>query len=153
MNRFCLSIIVASLVGLSGLVHTASISAQAPAKPKTPVSNAARETTDSKAEAERLDRERRAQARALLISLASDARSFRDQSLRARSLARIADVLWNADTEQGRTLFRKAWEAADIADRESHEHITLGQWPPNLRLEVLKMTARHDRQLAEELLK
>jgi hypothetical protein len=152
MNRACLSTIVASLVGLSCLVHAASISAQTPAKPKTPLGNAAAKETSDKADAERLDRERRAQARALLISLASDARSFRDQMLRARSLARIADVLWNADTEQGRTLFRKAWEAADIADRESHEHIVLGQWPPDLRLEVLKLTARHDRQLAEEFL-
>jgi hypothetical protein len=152
MSRTCLYFIVGSLVALSGVVHPALTSAQAPANPKKTVSNAARETSDSKADAERLDRERRAQARALLISLASDARSFRDQTLRARSLARIADVLWNADTEQGRTLFRKAWEAADIADRESHEHIVLGQWPPNLRVEVLRLTARHDRQLAEEFL-
>jgi hypothetical protein len=153
MNRTCLYLMICCLVGLRGLIDPASGSAQAPAKPKTPISNvAAKEAADSKADAERLDNERRAQARALLISLASDARSFRDQMLRARSLARIADVLWNADTEQGRTLFRKAWEAADIADRESHEHIVLGQWPPNLRVEVLKLTARHDRQLAEEFL-
>jgi hypothetical protein len=153
MNRTSLYLIICCLIGLRGLIDPASLSAQTPAKPKTPVSTvAARETSDSKADADRLDKERRAQARALLISLASDARSFRDQMLRARSLARIADVLWNADTDQGRTLFRKAWEAANIADRESHEHIILGQWPPNLRVEVLKLTARHDRQLAEEFL-
>ncbi|HSE23022.1 MAG TPA: hypothetical protein VLB68_15250, partial [Pyrinomonadaceae bacterium] len=61
--------------------------------------------------------------RLLLVSLASDARSFRDQTLRARSLARIADALWDIDAEQGRTLFRKAWEAAEIAYRESNERL------------------------------
>src|SRR5690242_17938863 len=62
---------------------------------------------------------RRTRARALLISLATDARSFRDQTLRARSLARIADALWSVHLEQGRLLFRKACEAAEIADQEN----------------------------------
>jgi len=46
--------------------------------------------------------ERRAQARSLLSSLATDARNFQDQTLRARSLARIADSLWQVDNEQAR---------------------------------------------------
>jgi hypothetical protein len=54
-------------------------------------------------------------ARLFLISLASDARSFHDQVLRARSLARIADALWAVDPDQGRTFFRQAWEAAETA--------------------------------------
>lgn len=150
MNRSCLSIIVG--VGLIFLAHPAS--AQSPAaKPKAPLNNAAsRDKSDAKAEADRIAKERRAQARSLLISLASDARSFRDQTLRARSLARIADAMWSVDAEQGRTLFRKAWEAAETADRESQEHLVLGQWPPNLRVEVLKLAARRDRLLAEEFL-
>src|SRR6202022_87577 len=98
-------------------------------KTKNPVKNAAsREKSEAKAEADRLAKERRAQARSLLISLASDARSFRDQTLRARSLARIADTLWSVDAEQGRTLFRKAWEAAETGDRESEERFINGQW-------------------------
>jgi hypothetical protein len=40
------------------------------------------------------ERLRRQQARSLLISLSTDARAFHDQTLRARSLARIADALW-----------------------------------------------------------
>ncbi|HEU4434301.1 MAG TPA: hypothetical protein VFR51_13045, partial [Pyrinomonadaceae bacterium] len=40
------------------------------------------------------ERLRRQQARSLLIALATDARAFHDQTLRARSLARIADALW-----------------------------------------------------------
>ena len=109
---------------------------------------------------------RRQQARSLLIALSTDARTFRDQSLRARSLARIADALWQVDAEQGRLMFRKAWEAAEVGDQESDRKlqqdieqqkskngggfaITL---PPNLRREVLRLAARHDRALSEEFL-
>ena len=90
------------------LILSQSAFPQPPAqKPKAPVKSA-KEKSDVKLEAERIQKERQAQARSLLVSLASDARSFRDQTLRARSLARIADALWEIDAEQGRTLFRKA---------------------------------------------
>ena len=117
-------------------------------------------TPDAKLEAERIQKERQAQARLLLISLASDARSFRDQALRARSLARIADALWEVDAEQGRTLFRKAWEAAEIAQREANERLNIRDGAaaikpeemnsgtlsslvsnPDLRKEVLRLVA------------
>ena len=118
------------------------------------------------AEAELEVKERRAKARSLLISLSSDARAFHDQLLRARSLARIADALWRVDTEQGRLLFRKAWEAAEVADQESdkklqeeiskQKSVTGGGYainlPPNVRQEVLRFAARHDRVLGEEFL-
>ena len=111
-------------------------------------------------------KERRERARALLVALSSDARTFTDQTLRARSLARIADALWRVDPEQGRLMFRKAWEAAEVADQESdrkhQEEIqqikarTGGGYattlPPNIRREVLKLVARHDRALGEEFL-
>ena len=111
-------------------------------------------------------RERRARARSLLVSLSTDARQFNDQTLRARALARIADALWQVDAEQGRLLFRKAWEAAEVADLESDRKLqeeisqqkarTGGGYvislPPNLRREVLKLAARHDRALGEEFL-
>lgn len=117
-------------------------------------------------DAERQLKVRRAQARSLLISLASDARAFNDQTLRARSLARIADALWQVDAEQARLLFRKAWEAAEFADLESDRKLqeeiqrqknkTGGGFavslPPDLRREVLKLAARHDRVLGEEFL-
>lgn len=109
---------------------------------------------------------RRNRARALLISLSTDARTFRDQTLRARSLARIADALWQVDPEQARLLFRKAWEAAELADQDNaaklQEEInrqkarTGGGFainlPPNVRREVLKLSARHDRAVSEEFL-
>jgi hypothetical protein len=150
MNHFCLSIFVG--VGLVFLAQPAS--AQSPSsKAKAALNNSAnKDKSEAKAEADRVAKERRAQARSLLISLASDARSFHDQTLRARSLARIADTLWSVDAEQGRTLFRKAWEAAETGDRENQERFVNGQWPPNLRGEVLKLVARRDRLLAEEFL-
>lgn len=109
---------------------------------------------------------RRQQARSLLISLSTDARAFQDQTLRARSLARIADALWTVDAEQGRLLFRKSWEAAEVADRESEQKLeeeirqqktkTGGGYaislPPSLRREVLRLAARRDRVLGEEFL-
>lgn len=114
--------------------------------PKAPLKNpASREKSDAKAEAERIRKERQSQARSLLISLASDARSFRDQTVRSLSLARIADILWDGDVELGRTLFRGAWEAAESGDRESKE-------PLNLRQQVLMLAARRDRLLAHEFL-
>jgi hypothetical protein len=110
---------------------------------------------------------RRQQARSLLIALSTDARAFHDQTLRARSLARIADALWTVDAEQGRLLFRKSWEAAEVADRESdqklQEQIRQQQektgrsgyatsLPPSIRREVLRLAARKDRALGEEFL-
>src|SRR5215510_13738819 len=117
------------------------------------------------ADAETELKERRARARSLLVSLSTDARTFHDQTLRARSLARIADALWKVDTEQARLMFRKAWEAAEVADQESDKKLQeeinqqkarTGGYavnsPPNVRREVLRLAARHDRALSEEFL-
>ena len=122
--------------------------------------------SDGVVDAEAQLKERRARARSLLISLSSDARTFQDQTLRARSLARIADALWQVDADQARLLFRKAWEAAENADIESDKKLqeeirqqrarTGGGFathlPPGIRREVLRLAARHDRALGEELL-
>jgi hypothetical protein len=113
---------------------------------KSPVATPT-ETTKSpnNTEAERLRNERRQQARSLLISLATEARSFRDQALRGRTLTRIADLLWAVDNEQSLELFRRAWEAAEIADRESKESL-------HLRSQILAVVVRRDGRLAEEFL-
>ena len=110
---------------------------------------------------------RRQQARSLLMALSTDARAFHDQTLRTRSLARIADALWAVDAEQGRFLFRKAWEAAEVADLDNdkklQEEIRQQQaktgrsgyavsLPPSLRREVLRLAARRDRVIGEEFL-
>jgi len=118
------------------------------------------------ANAERIMKERRAQAQTLLISLAADAGNYSDSTLRARTQARIADALWDADPERARTLFRKAWDAAEITDQEGQRRMQeemqqqkirnggngVINSPPNIRAEVLRMAARHDRALGEELL-
>lgn len=109
--------------------------------------------------------QQKALALSLLVSLANDARSFPNQKLRARTLSRIADALWEPDPEQGRALFRKAWDAADAADQESarlleeerrRQQAATGGFalaaPPDLRSEVLRLAAKRDRALGEELL-
>jgi hypothetical protein len=128
---------------------------------------ARRDDNTKDAEAKIAASARRTQARSLLISLAADARAFRDQNLRSRSLARIADALWQVDAEQARLLFRKAWEAADVANQESQQKlqeeirqekaktggkVAVKLAPPDVRREVLRLAARHDRVLGEEFL-
>ena len=129
-------------------------------------SKSAATKTNLNREAERKERARREQARSLLVALSTDARTFRDSTLRARSLARIADALWQVDTDQARVMFRKAWEAAESADQENElkkqEDInrqkakTGGGYVlnsfPNVRREVLGLAARHDRVLSNEFL-
>ena len=82
-------------------------------------SKSAATKTKVNTEAELKERARREQARSLLVALSTDARTFRDSTLRARSLARIADALWQVDIDQARVMFRKAWEAAESADQEN----------------------------------
>src|SRR5258708_33844183 len=110
MSRFTFTLVFLG----SALLVSAQTRQPSPSASPTPSADAAR-----KAEADRIAQQRRAQARSLLLSLASDARSFREQSVRARTLARIADTLWDSDVERGRELFRKAWEAAAGADGET----------------------------------
>lgn len=164
---------VSITIALSLVLFSQPAFAQQPAaKPKaTPKNASSKEKSAAKLEAERLRKERQAQARSLLVALASDARSFRDQVLRARSLARIADALWDVDAEQSRTLFRKAWEAAEAANRESEQRLNVRDGlvsikpedlnpativplasNADLRKEVLRLVAPHDRALSEEFL-
>ena len=136
------------------------------AEPQTPaVAPKSTEKKKNSAAAKLKKDEQKAMALSLLVSLATDARSFPDQTLRARTFARIADALWEPDPDQGRTLFRRAWDAATVADQESARRmeeerkkqqsergsfaITRG---PDLRAEVLRLAARRDRALGEELL-
>jgi lactam utilization protein B len=159
----------AILISVSSILLTCSAFAQMPAaKPKSLLDNAAgRDKTDTKAEAERIREARRLQARSLLFSLSSEARSFTDQKLRARTLARIADALWDTAAEQGQILFREAWGAAVKADQESNRSLNVSTGVVTLdevkadqesnrnldiRREVMALAAKHDRKLAEEFL-
>ena len=149
------------------LLSISNVASAQTTEPKPVASSKSAATkTNVNREAELKERARREQARSLLVALSTDARTFRDSTLRARSLARIADALWQADTNQARTLFRKAWEAAEAADQENElnrqEDIkrqkarTGGGYVlnslPNIRREVLGLAARHDRVLSNEFL-
>lgn len=130
----------------------------------TPARAAAKNKPPSAAAKAKVDQQK-ALAISILVSLSNDARSFPDQKLRARTLSRIADALWEPDPEQGRALFRKAWDAAEFADQESgrrleedrkRQQAASGSFavtaPPDLRSEVLRLAAKRDRALGEELL-
>src|SRR5439155_11965382 len=157
--------------GLCLLVLSSAIQAQTntSAPSNNPQNVVAVKAAEDKAakdlEAERILKERRANAQSLLISLAADAANFSDQKLRARTEARIADVLWDADQERARTMFRKAWDAAEIADSESRRQVqeevqrqkakngsAAIAGSPNVRNEVLRLAAKRDHALGEELL-
>ncbi len=135
-------------------------SAQAPAaKTKKPAAKKVSAEADPLAEA------RRTMASSLLTSLADESRSFRDLALRARVQARAADALWDTDRENARALFKRAWDSAESADEEnarlSEEErrsrlnargTTVRRQQPSMRREVLRMAARHDRELGEGFL-
>jgi hypothetical protein len=135
------------------------------AKDAAPAKTVKKAPATRTAEADLSVEQRRNTAVSLLLALADEAKSYHDQILRARVLARTADALWVSNTEHARTLFRRAWDAAEEADAESarrmEESIRDQQKrsgsaavtsPPNVRNEVLRMIARRDRALGEEFL-
>ena len=120
--------------------------------------------TNAEADAEAA--QRRAVAISLVTTLADEARSFKDQTRRARVQARAADVLWDTDPDRSRELFRRAWDAAAIVDEEtakaraeelkkasSDGGPVLRRGGPDLRSEVLRLAAKRDKKLGEEFLK
>jgi hypothetical protein len=133
----------------------------------TPPPRAMGEKTEAELAAERLLLDRQANAQSLLINLAVDARHFKDDTTRARALARIADMLWENDQDRSRSLFRSAWEAAETADAKARERAleelrqqraanprggySFNQ-PASLRREVMDLVSRRDRTLTEEFL-
>lgn len=136
------------------LVFCLSLSAQT----KKPKPN----TEEADAEAA----QQRTVAISLVITLADEARSFKDQTRRARVQARAADVLWDTDPDRARELFRRAWEAAEAADveaarkrademkqLENERRPVVIRGGPDLRSEVLRLVAKRDRKLGEEFLK
>lgn len=109
---------------------------------------------------------RYATAIALVTSLADDARSYRNETLRVRIQARAADALWENDRDRSLALFHRAWEEAASIDKAGEQRVegerkryltgrgSIGFIPPvpNLRLEVLKFVSRRDQELGEKFL-
>ena len=162
-----LTLVVSMLVSGASFINAQQTSERTVSQPPTPAAAAKsspkpKKLSDAaKAKAE----QQRELALSLLVSLSNEAKNFRDQKLRARTLGRIADGLWDADKDQSRALFIKAWEAAQVADEEAGRLFredmqrqqasgrgAVGSLPPDLRSEVLRMAAKRDRALGEELL-
>jgi hypothetical protein len=110
--------------------------------------------------------QRRVVAVSLLTALADEARSFRDQTRRARVQAQTGDALWETDEERARDLFRRAWEAAEVADAETAKQqaedlrkqretggAVVMRSRPAVRNDVLRLVAKRDAKLGEEFLK
>lgn len=102
----------------------------------------------------------------VVSSIAEEARSYKDDSLSVRVQSRAADVLWNADRERARSLFVRAWDAAQTLDKEGQRRNKEERQrflskrggtgfipaPPNLRAEVLRLAYLHEPALAEGFL-
>jgi hypothetical protein len=133
------------------------------------ISNQDKKTKPAKVKTEEVDadaEQQRTVAISIVTALADEARSFKDQTRRARVQARAADVLWDTDPERARELFRRAWEAAETVDNETarneaeeRKRMAASGGPvvlrggPDVRGEVLRLVARRDRKLGEEFLK
>lgn len=153
-------------LSLAALLSPASSAAQSSAQPAQPAGKPrAKPARAAAAAADPLAETNRTTAIALITSLADEARGFKDETLRARVQARAANALWETDAEKSRALFRRAWDAADSADRESQRRTEEEKqrqrqaggpmvWTsgPDLRGEVLRLAARRDRELGEEFL-
>lgn len=137
--------------------------APAAAQTKKPAAATTSTAKKPRAAADPLAAERRASAIALINTLADESRGFRDQTLRARVQVQAADALWETDKERARALFRRAWDAAELADTENTRRGeeqnratgrtgTRGLNLPNLRGEVLRLAAKRERALGEEFL-
>ncbi|MDQ3746954.1 MAG: hypothetical protein M3444_21500, partial [Acidobacteriota bacterium] len=106
-------------------------------------------------------------ALSLLVSLADEARTFRDDGLGASVQARAADLLWAEQPDTARAIFRRAWEQAERADEESQKKVDEAKRhyfagtdkgpvmipnPSNFRGEIINMVGRRERGLTEEFL-
>ncbi|HEY8224328.1 MAG TPA: hypothetical protein VIG25_03550 [Pyrinomonadaceae bacterium] len=157
--RFFVGLIV--IVSLAGPANTEASQGTNPQK-----QTKAKTTRPKNEEADDDAMQRRTVAISLVNSLADEARSFKDQTRRARVQARAADVLWETDNERSRDLFRRAWEAAEAADAETarlraeeeRKQVQSGgaivlRGGPDLRIEVLRLAAKRDSKLGEQFLK
>jgi hypothetical protein len=89
--------------------QNANAQSEAPKRAATQPATSGKTNPAKDPKAERLRLERRANAQSMLVTLAADAVKFTDSTVRARTLARVADQLWESDQERARALFRAAW--------------------------------------------
>lgn len=143
------------------LLAASLVNAQKPGQATRPKPTS--DTTAEQKQAGALREMRRQAAIGALNSMADEARSYSDEALRAKVQARIADALWDNDTERSRGLFRRAWEAAELVEGQTENSRVAsvsgrvstrpGARPRiALRSEILRLAAKRDRALGEEFL-
>jgi len=136
---------------------------QSPIQPHPPPPPTPPKKHDDTVGTEAFEAQRRTFAASIIMSLADEARSYKDLALRARVLARSADTLWDVDPDGARILLRRAWEAAEKADAPEDICPSTRSVPAMLisirrgeggdsRAEVLNIAARRDSALGDEFL-
>jgi len=164
--RFRLCAVAVCFLVLPAAITHAQVPAPSPTASQTKKKQVASSEKKTRGAVDPMIAERRANAIALVNSLADESRGFRDQTLRARVQMQSADALWETDKERARALFRRAWDAAEVADQENTRRrdeqnrapggggreLARNLNLPNMRGEVLRLAARRDRALGEELL-
>ena len=154
-------------VGSVGCLLVLSLSALSQTNTQTRVVAERTKDKNTTVDANAAEAQRRSFAASTVISLATEARSYRDLELRSRVLARAADALWEADNTTARALFVRAWDAAEAADSEDPKIDTkrLPKGVPasfiiglkkmggnDLRVDVLSLASHRDRALGEQFL-
>ncbi|HYV14051.1 MAG TPA: hypothetical protein VE980_24305 [Pyrinomonadaceae bacterium] len=154
-------------VGSVGCLLVLSLSVLSQTDTQTRVVAERTKDKNTTVDANAAEAQRRSFATSTVISLATDARSYKDLELRSRVLARAADALWEADNTTARALFLRAWDAAEAADSEDPKIDTkrLPKGVPaafiiglkklggnDLRVDVLSLASHRDRALGEQFL-
>lgn len=150
--------------GTVTLFHLQAQTNPPPAQPPRPLTAVKPHDEDKVIDASAIAEQERQFAVSLIMSLAEEARSYKDLTLRPRILARAADALWDTDNDGARTLFRRAWDSAEKADAEDAPPSRGNNFSAamliviprtgsgDLRSEVLMFAARRDRALGDEFL-
>lgn len=154
-------------IGLGACLLVLSCSSLSQTKTQNNVVKERPDERKTSVEANATEAQRRVFAVSMVISLATEARSYKDLALRPRVLAQAADALWEADNASARALFVRAWEAAEAGDAEGPTITTKGvpkdvssafliglkkREGTDLRVEVLALASRRDRALGEQFL-
>jgi hypothetical protein len=148
------------------LIIAIPTSAQSPQITQSSETKAKRTKSQPERDTARLSEARQAYAIQVVSSLADEARSYKNESLAVKVQAWAANLLWQADRDRARILFKRAWDTAQTVDKEGrrrHEEdrqrLLSGRggtafipFPPNLRAEVLRLASLCDRALAEVFL-
>jgi len=153
-------------IGLIGCLLVPSFSSLSQTKTQKGVTAERAEERKTDIDANATEAQRRIFAASTVISLATEARSYKDLTLRPGVLARAADALWEADNATARALFIRAWEAAEAADADDSTispkikdtklaaqiSALKKMGGRDLRVDVLSLASRRDRALGEQLL-